>query len=162
MYCPVCNHKDTKVSDSRLSSSGLCVRRRRQCLKCNFKFSTYEEMQILDLTVIKRDGRREAYTREKLERGINHSLEKRSFTNEEFQLLINKIERDIQKKAKRNEITGHDIGEIVMKHLQKFDKIAYIRFASVYRQFEDVSSFQQELKLIGTQGALAKIGKKKK
>ena len=148
MYCPVCNHKDTKVVDSRISGTGLCVRRRRQCLKCNFKFSTYEEMQILDLTVVKRDGRREVYLREKLERGILHSLEKRSYTKENFQLLINKIERDIQKKAKRNEITSAQIGEIIMKHLQRFDKIAYIRFASVYRQFEDVSTFQKELRKV--------------
>lgn len=160
MYCPICNHKDTKVTDSRLAGSGLCVRRRRQCLKCSFKFSTYEEMQILDLSVVKRDGRRESYSREKLERGIVHSLEKRSYTKEQFQLLINKIERDVQKKAKRNEITSQNIGEIVMKHLQRFDKISYIRFASVYRQFEDVGSFQKELKKLGSRSVLARIKRK--
>ncbi|NMC51510.1 transcriptional repressor NrdR [Candidatus Kuenenbacteria bacterium] len=148
MFCPVCNHKDTSVVDSRLSGSGLCVRRRRLCAKCGFRFSTTEEMQILELTVVKRDGRREAYSREKLERGINHSLEKRSYTKDEFNLLINKIERDIQKRALRNEITTKDIGELVMKHLERFDKVAYIRFASVYRQFTDVASFQKELKRI--------------
>ncbi len=146
MHCPVCNHKETKVIDSRLLSNGLCVRRRRKCTKCNFKFSTYEEMQILDLNVVKRDGRRETYNKEKLERGLARSLEKRSHTKEQFSLLLNKIERDIQKKAKRNEITSAQIGEIVMKHLNRFDKVAYIRFASVYRQFEDVKSFQKELK----------------
>ncbi len=146
MFCPVCNHKDTNVVDSRLSGDGLSVRRRRRCVKCGFKFSTTEETQILELTVIKRDGRHEAYNREKLESGIVHALEKRSYTKDEFKLLINKIERDIQKKATRNEITTHDIGELVMKYLEKFDKIAYIRFASVYRQFEDVSSFQKELR----------------
>lgn len=148
MRCPVCNYKDTKVVDSRMSSDGLCIRRRRRCEKCVFKFSTYEEMQILDLMVVKRDGKRETYSKEKLERGIYRSLEKRSYTKEKFKLLINKIERDIQKKAKRNEITSKEIGEIIMKHLHRFDKIAYIRFASVYRQFEDVSSFQKELKKI--------------
>ncbi len=146
MHCPVCNHKETKVIDSRLLSNGLCVRRRRKCTKCNFKFSTYEEMQILDLNVVKRDGHRETYNKEKLERGLARSLEKRSHTKEQFSLLLNKIERDIQKKAKRNEITSAQIGEIVMKHLNRFDKVAYIRFASVYRQFEDVKSFQKELK----------------
>lgn len=105
-------------------------------------------MQILELTVVKRDGHREAYSREKLENGIVHSLEKRSYTKDEFNLLINKIERDIQKKALRSEITTRDIGELVMKHLEKFDKVAYIRFASVYRQFTDVASFQKELKRI--------------
>ncbi|KKS39792.1 transcriptional regulator NrdR [Candidatus Kuenenbacteria bacterium RIFCSPLOWO2_12_FULL_42_13] len=146
MFCPVCNCKDTNVVDSRLAGDGLSVRRRRRCAKCDFRFSTTEEMQILELTVIKRDGRHEVYNREKLESGIVHALEKRSYTKDEFKLLINKIERDIQKKASRNEITTHDIGELVMKYLEKFDKIAYIRFASVYRQFEDVSSFQKELR----------------
>lgn len=150
MYCPVCNHKDTKVMDSRLSSNGLCVRRRRKCSKCGFKFSTYEEMQILDLMVVKRDGRRESYNHDKIERGLLRALEKRSYTKDQFKLLINKIERDIQKKAKRNELTTMQIGEIIMKYLQRFDKIAYIRFASVYRQFEDVKTFQKELKKITT------------
>ena len=153
MHCPVCNYKDTKVTDSRLVSSGFLVRRRRKCLKCGFRFSTYEEMQILDLIIVKRDGRRESYSHDKIESGILRSLEKRSYTKEQFKLLINKIERDIQKKAKRNEIISKNIGEIIMKHLARFDKIAYIRFASVYRQFEDVKSFQRELK---------KITKKKK
>ncbi len=146
MRCPVCNHKDTRVVDSRLSTDGLSVRRRRKCAKCDFKFSTYEEMQILELIVVKRDGRRESYSREKLEKGILHSLEKRSYTKEQFKKLLNKIERDIQKKAKRNEITSAQIGEIIMKHLKRLDKIAYIRFASVYRQFEDVKTFERELK----------------
>lgn len=152
MRCPVCNYKDTRVADSRISADGLCIRRRRKCEKCGFKFSTYEEMQILDLMVVKRDGRRETYSKDKMERGIYRSLEKRSYTKEQFKLLINKIERDIQKKAKRNEITSKDIGQIVMKHLDKFDKIAYIRFASVYRQFEDVKTFQKELKRISKPG----------
>ena len=150
MHCPVCNYKDTKVTDSRLATNGLSVRRRRKCTKCHFKFSTYEEMQILELMVVKRDGRRESYNREKIETGVLHSLEKRSYTKDQFKLLLNKIERDIQKKAKRNEITSKNIGEIIMKHLQRFDKIAYIRFASVYRQFEDVKTFQKELKKIAT------------
>lgn len=148
MHCPICNNSDTKVADSRVSGNGLCVRRRRQCLKCNFKFSTYEEMQLLDIVVVKRDGRRDAYSREKLERGILHSLEKRAYTKDDFRSLINKIERDIQKKSKRNEITSESIGEIVMKKLQKFDTVAYIRFASVYRQFEDLGTFHKELKRI--------------
>ena len=150
MYCPICNHKDTSVVDSRTVTGGLCIRRRRKCAKCGFKFSTYEEKQILDLMVIKRDGRRETYNREKIEKGLLHSLEKRPYTKEHFKLLLNKIERDIQKKVKRNEIVAAHIGEIIMKHLQRFDKIAYIRFASVYRQFEDVKTFQKELKKISS------------
>ncbi len=120
------------------------IRRRRECEKCQFRFSTIEEAEILDIVVVKSDGKREAYTRDKLSRGLYKSLEKRSYTAEAFKNLVNRIEQDIQKKKKR-EIPSLQIGEIVMKHLKRFDKIAYIRFASVYRQFEDVKSFQREL-----------------
>jgi len=148
MNCPVCGHKNTRVIDSRLLNEGNCVRRRRLCVKCRFKFSTYEEMQILDLTVVKRDGGKEPYNRDKLRQGLLKSLEKRSYTKEQFKILINRIERDIQKKIKRSEITSKMIGEISMKYLNRLDKVAYIRFASVYRQFKDVKTFQRELKKI--------------
>ena len=145
MYCAVCNHKDTKVVDSRVSSDGASVRRRRECEKCDFRFSTFEEVELLDLTIVKEDGRREAYDREKLTRGLVRSLQKRSYTDQRFQKLVHKIERDIQKK-RRGQLTSQELGEIVMKHLKGFDKVAYIRFASVYRSFEDVETFQDELK----------------
>ncbi|NQV89256.1 MAG: transcriptional repressor NrdR [Parcubacteria group bacterium] len=145
MYCAVCNHKDTKVVDSRVSSDGASVRRRRECEKCGFRFSTFEEVELLDLTIVKRDGRRESYEREKLTRGLVRSLQKRPYTDQKFQKLVHKIERDIQKK-KRGQLTTEEMGEIVMKHLKTFDKVAYIRFASVYRSFEDVETFQNELK----------------
>lgn len=145
MYCAVCNHKDTKVVDSRVSSDGASVRRRRECEKCGFRFSTFEEVELLDLTIVKRDGRRESYDREKMTRGLVRSLQKRPFTDQRFQKLVHKIERDIQKK-KRGQLTTEELGEIVMKHLKTFDKVAYIRFASVYRSFEDVETFQDELK----------------
>lgn len=144
MYCPVCNHKDTKVVDSRMASDGDSVRRRRECEKCAFRFSTLEEVELLDLTVIKRDGKREAYSKEKLIHGLQKSLEKRSYTDLAFQKLVRKIERDIQKK-RRGQLTTEEIGEILMKHLKTFDKVAYIRFASVYRSFEDVETFVSEL-----------------
>ncbi len=131
--------------DSRISSDGASIRRRRECEKCGFRFSTLEEVELLDLTVIKRDGRRESYSREKLERGLRKSLEKRPFTDQQFQKLVHKIERDIQKK-RCGELTSLEIGEIVMRHLKSFDKVAYIRFASVYRSFEDVKSFEAELR----------------
>ena len=145
MYCAVCNHKDTKVVDSRVSSDGASVRRRRECEKCDFRFSTFEEVELLDLTIVKEDGRREAYDREKLTRGLVRSLQKRSYTDQRFQKLVHKIERDVQKK-RRGQLTSQELGEIVMKHLKGFDKVAYIRFASVYRSFEDVETFQDELK----------------
>jgi transcriptional repressor NrdR len=144
MKCPVCFAADTKVTDSRLSSEGFAIRRRRECIKCGYRFSTFEEVEILNLTVIKRDGRREPYTREKLENGLKKALEKRSVTQDDFKRLINRIERDIQHQQK-SEITSKTIGEIVMKRLKRFDSVAYIRFASVYRSFQDVASFQQEL-----------------
>ncbi len=145
MRCPACHNIDTKVTDSRLANEGVAIRRRRECLRCNFRFSTYEEVEILNLTVVKRDGRRESYSREKLEAGLRKALEKRPITHEEFKRLVNMIERDIQLRG-RNEITSGQIGEIVMKRLKKADPVAYIRFASVYRSFADAESFWEELK----------------
>ncbi len=147
MRCPACHNIDTKVTDSRLVNEGVAIRRRRECLKCAFRFSTYEEVEILNLTVVKRDGRREPYAREKLEAGLKKALEKRQVTHESFKRLVNIIERDIQLKG-RNEITSRQVGEIVMKRLQRFDPVAYIRFASVYRSFTDAESFWKELKLL--------------
>ncbi len=149
MHCPVCSNKDTKVIDSRMSGEGMAIRRRRECEKCGYRFSTVEEVTLLDLTVIKRDGRREAYNRDKMIHGLERALEKRPYTEMDFQKLIHRVERDVQKK-RRGEVTTKEIGEIVMRALEKFDKIAYIRFASVYRAFEDVASFERELQtLIG-------------
>jgi transcriptional repressor NrdR len=144
MYCPVCNHKESKVIDSRLSGEGFNIRRRRVCAKCNFRFSTLEAIEILDLAVIKRDGHRENYSRDKLTKGLRTSLEKRSYLEESFQKLINEIEREIHKKAK-GEITSRTLGDIVMKKLKHFDQVGYIRYASVYRSFKDAKTFQAEL-----------------
>jgi len=145
MICPVCRSKDTKVVDSRLSQDNMAIRRRRECSKCSYRFSTIEEMELLDITVVKNDGRRESYSRQKLQKGILQSLAKRPYTQERFNKFIQMVERDIQKRKKR-EITSNDLGEIVMKHLKKFDKIAYIRFASIYRAFEDMTKFENEIK----------------
>lgn len=143
MLCPACKN-ETKVVDSRVAQDGFTVRRRRECEKCDERFSTVEEMELLDITVVKRDGTREAYDREKMEQGIRLSLRKRPFTNENFRTLISHIERDIQKGRKR-EIKSDDVGEVVMRHLKIFDKIGYIRFASIYRSFTDVSGFAREV-----------------
>lgn len=144
MKCPVCYYQDTKVIDSRVASDGLSIRRRRECLKCGFRFSTYEEVEILDLSLVKRDGRKEAYSREKLIKGLKKSLEKRPITEEKFKKLVNLIERDLQK-LRKNEITSSQIGQIVMKQLKRVDQVAYIRFASVYQSFKDVQTFKREL-----------------
>jgi len=155
MHCPYCNYYDTKVTDTRVLTDGLTIRRRRECTKCSFRFSTVEESEILDLTVVKRDGRREPYSKDKLANGLKRSLEKRPFTTEQFKSLLQKIERDIQRRRKA-ELTSPEIGEIVMKRLKSFDQIAYIRFASVYRSFQDVSGFTDELKGLVKASALKK------
>ncbi len=144
MRCPICNAADTKVIDSRLTGDGIGIRRRRECEKCEHRFSTVERVELLDLAVVKRDGRREAYRREKVASGLRKALEKRPYTEDRFQKLVGEIERDIQR-AKKDEITSGEIGEMVMNRLKGFDKIAYIRFASVYRSFEDVDQFAGEL-----------------
>lgn len=145
MYCPICRFRETRVIDSRVTPDGFTIRRRRECGKCHYRFSTTEEMEVLDLTVVKRDGRHETYSREKLMSGIHRSLTKRPHTQEAFDRLLHQIERDIQKK-KKNELTSREIGEVVMKHLSKFDTVAYIRFASIYRAFQDVEKFQTEIR----------------
>lgn len=146
MHCPACDHQDTKVVDTRLATDGFSVRRRRECEKCGDRFSTLEEMEMGDVMVVKRNGRREAYVREKLSRGLKKALEKRPVTEEAFQRLLRHIERDIRRIGKRGEMTSVEIGERVLRALRRFDKVAFIRFASVYRAFEDVESFEKELR----------------
>lgn len=147
MRCPVCDYKSTRVVDSRLATDGMSIRRRRECEKhrCGFRFSTVEEIELLDCTVVKRNGRHEAYSREKMESGLKKSLEKRPYTQAQFRTLVHEIERDIQKE-RGGEITSGTIGDIVMRHLKQFDKVAYIRFASVYHSFEGLEMFEKELK----------------
>jgi len=145
MKCPYCSHEETKVIDSRVASDGLSIRRRRECLSCNYRFSTYEEVEILDWQVTKRDGTTESYVREKLEGGLRKALEKRPTTAEDFKRLVSEIEQDIQKKMADSRIESKEIGNIVVRKLKKYDQIAYLRFASVYRQFADIEEFKKEL-----------------
>ena len=149
MNCPVCNHPETSVLDTRITGEGSSIRRRRECDACGFRFSTSEDVELLDITVVKRDGRRESYARDKIKHGLERALEKRPVTEAAFRSLLNEVERDIQRK-KSDEVTSAEIGEIVMNRLRSFDSVAYIRFASVYRQFEDVESFTKELESLGT------------
>lgn len=144
MKCPICHFTDTKVIDSRVAADGFSIRRRRECLKCNFRFSTYEEMEILDISIMKRDGRKEAYNREKMVSGLKKALDKRSISDDDFKKLVNRIERDIQITGK-NEIPANIVGKIIMKHLRKADQVAYIRFASVCESFADLEAFRTEL-----------------
>ena len=145
MRCPNCSNDDTKVLDSRPISDGMAIRRRRECTKCGARFSTHEEMELLDLSVLKRDGSSQAYLREKIEAGIRKAFEKRPLSHDDFHALIAGIEQDIQKTGKA-ELTSREIGNIVMKRIKSKDQVAYIRFASVYRQFADVEEFVKEAK----------------
>ncbi|MFH1536507.1 MAG: transcriptional regulator NrdR [Patescibacteria group bacterium] len=155
MKCPSCHNLDTKVVDSRVLEENIAIRRRRECEKCGFRFSTMEEVEILNLTVVKSDGVEEPYNKEKLAISLQKSLEKRPITSEKLKRVIQGIEQDVQNKAKNDKISSEAVGEIVMKHLKRVDKVAYIRYASVYREFEDIETFKKEVnKLIN--------GKKKK
>jgi len=145
MRCPNCQNDDTKVLDSRPVDEGTAIRRRRECDKCEFRFSTYEEIEILDLTVIKKDGSKQMFSKEKLERCIRLPFDKRPHNDETLRRLLSTIEIEIQKKAKDGEITSLEIGEIVMKKIKKVDKVAYIRFSAVYRQFADIDEFKEAL-----------------
>jgi transcriptional repressor NrdR len=144
MRCPSCRFDDTRVIDSRMSSSGVAIRRRRACSQCDFRFSTVEEVQILDLAVIKRDGTREPYSRTKMQGGLAKSFEKRPISSDDFLRLVQIIERDIQL-LKKTEVSTKGIGDIVMKRLKQVDDVAYIRFASVYQGFKDAEMFHRAI-----------------
>lgn len=147
MKCPFCGYKEDKVVDSRSTAEDSAVRRRRECLKCGKRFTTYEYVEEISLMVIKKDGRRETFDRKKILSGLLRACEKRSIGIEEIEGMVTSIERAIQKKTDR-EISSREIGEMVMERLKKLDDVAYVRFASVYRQFKDVSQFMKELKVM--------------
>ena len=143
MYCPYCSHKKSKVTNKRESPEG--IRRRRECLKCGKRFTTYEKISREDIYIIKKDGRRERFIREKLENGINLAFEKRPVAKEKIDKMINEIEEQIRKRGKK-EVKTSEIGELIMKKIKKLDNVAYIRFASVYRDFQDINDFKQEMR----------------
>lgn len=145
MKCPYCNSRKDKVIDSRSANGGQSVRRRRECLKCERRFTTYEYIEEIPLMVIKKDSRREPFDRKKLLAGIMKACEKRPIPVEKQESLVDTIEKQIQRKFEK-EVASKELGELVMKHLYELDEIAYVRFASVYRQFRDVSQFMKELK----------------
>lgn len=145
MRCPYCGSQKDGVIDSRVSKNGSSVRRRRECLKCKKRFTTYEYVERIPLMVIKKDGRREPFEREKLIKGILVACEKRPVSIKRIERIVEEIERGLGKKHDR-EVSSKDIGESVMKKLHEIDEIAYVRFASVYRQFRDVGQFMKELK----------------
>ncbi len=145
MRCPYCGSKNDSVIDSRVSRNASNVRRRRECLKCKKRFTTYEYVEKISLMVIKKDGRREPFDREKLMKGIFVACEKRPVSMKRIERLVEEIERSLGRENDR-EVASREIGEFVMKRLHELDEIAYVRFASVYRQFRDVGQFMKELK----------------
>lgn len=144
MRCPFCGHDEDKVIDSRPAEDGAAIRRRRECISCGRRFTTYEKIENLPLLVIKKDGTRQPYDRDKLISGLLKSCEKRPVSTAQIEKLADSVELQIQNSLRR-EISSQEIGEMVMVHLKQLDEVAYVRFASVYRQFKDVNSFLQEL-----------------
>lgn len=143
MLCPKCKHDDTRVLDSRDTNEQKEIRRRRACNKCNFRFTTFERAEFTNFLVIKKDQSREPYNREKLEKGIWKACEKRPITVEQISGMLDRLEEKWANQGK--EIPSKTIGEDIMNALREIDEVAYIRFASVYRQFKDIDTFKREL-----------------
>ena len=145
MKCPFCGENDNKVIDSRLSKDGDVIRRRRECLVCSRRFTTYEHIEEIPVMIIKKDGRREAFSREKLRSGIQKACQKRNISINIIDKFLDELERDLRETGEK-EIPSHKIGEKVIAKLHEIDDVAYVRFASVYREFKDVNDFVSELK----------------
>ncbi|MDD3926333.1 MAG: transcriptional regulator NrdR [bacterium] len=145
MKCPFCQHLESKVSDSRLVDDGDAIRRRRECLECGKRFTTYERLDEIPLLVVKKDGRLEVFNRNKIINGLLKACEKRSVGLDTIEDLVNGIERELRNRTD-HEVTSKMVGEMVMDRLRDLDEVAYVRFASVYREFRDASKFIQLLK----------------
>ena len=144
MKCPFCNESDTKVIDSRPADDNSSIRWRRQCESCGKRFTTYEKLETMPLMVIKKDNSREAYDRSKIEAGILHSCHKRPVSTQQINALVDEVENEIFNMEEK-EVATAAIGEIVMDKLKALDEVAYVRFASVYREFKDVNTFMEEI-----------------
>ena len=144
MKCPYCASSDTKVTDSRDTDDGASIRRRRQCLSCGRRFTTYETVEKSPIRVIKKNGSRELFDRSKLRHGLIRACEKRSITTQQIEEIVDRVEKRIRNELKV-EVPSEVIGDFVMNELKELDQVAYVRFASVYREFKDISSFMHEL-----------------
>ncbi|MBN1551847.1 transcriptional repressor NrdR [bacterium] len=144
MKCPFCSYPEDRVVDSRPSKDNESIRRRRECLSCKRRYTTYEQIEDIQYMVVKKDGRREAFDRQKLIRGVAKALEKRPIPPDKLDELIDEVEQIVHRKNER-EITAKELGELIMDKLMLLDEIAYVRFASVYRQFRDIDQFYKEL-----------------
>jgi len=144
MKCTYCSYDEDKVIDSRPTDEGATIRRRRECLNCHKRYTTYEKVEYLPIMVIKKDGSRQPYDREKVRKGILRACEKRSISMDQIESILDYIESQISNSLER-EVTSEFIGELVMEKLKELDEVAYVRFASVYRQFKDINTFMNEL-----------------
>jgi len=144
VQCPYCDFEDTKVIDSRLSETKDAIRRRRECLSCGKRFTTYERREPLKLMVIKRNGSKEPFDREKLRAGLAKACAKQRITEEQIELMVDEIEAELRDR-RRHEVTSRRLGDMVLIRLRRLDMVAYLRFASVYRQYTDVDQFRSEL-----------------
>lgn len=153
MYCPFCNEIDTKVVDSRLVSEGMQVRRRRECLSCNERFTTYESAELVIPSIIKRDGRRKPFDENKLRQGLMRALEKRPVSVDVIEATVGEIKKTLCGTGER-EVSSNWLGECVMDHLRGLDDVAYVRFASVYKRFQDVSDFSKAVDTMKAQDKL--------
>lgn len=144
MKCPICSHPESKVLDSRPSNEGTSIRRRRECLACQKRFTTFETIEIMSFMVVKKDKTRELFDRSKVKKGIVRACEKRPVTMEQIENAVLEIEQQLLS-TMRSEIPSNEVGELVMDKLKDLDEVAYVRFASVYRQFKDITTFRDEL-----------------
>lgn len=144
MKCPICGHLESKVLDSRPSNEGTSIRRRRECLACQKRFTTFETIEIMSFMVVKKDKTRELFDRSKVKKGIVRACEKRPVTMEQIENAVSEIEQQLLS-TMRSEIPSTEVGELVMDKLKELDEVAYVRFASVYRQFKDITTFRDEL-----------------
>ena len=144
MKCPFCAYLESKVVDSRPADEGASIRRRRECLSCYKRFTTYETMESLPLMVVKKDGSRQSFDRNKVMNGLIRACEKRPVSFSTMEEIVNEIEQTLQNEMER-EVSSAEIGELVMERLKKVDEVSYVRFASVYRQFKDINTFMREL-----------------
>lgn len=147
MKCPVCGFAESKVLDSRPTEEGEAIRRRRECLSCQKRFTTYERLEVMPIIVVKKDKSRQAFDRTKLINGMIRACEKRPVTMSEIERAVSDIEANLNNSL-QTEVSSTVIGELVMEELKKIDEVAYVRFASVYRQFKDINTFMDELKLL--------------
>ncbi len=158
MHCPYCKHQETAVLDSRMATQGDAIRRRRECGSCDKRFTTYERMEMLDLSILKKDGRTEPFDRAKLLKGFLRACEKRPVKREKIERAVDEIELQLRQ-MERTEIPSRIVGERVIEKLRELDEVAYVRFASVYRRFTDASQFTEVVAKLKNAGGIKSAGK---